>query len=194
MNITGISGTNHAAGPVSRKKTTVSVWSGEERERFLQQLEEARRKKDSYVLDPLPDTRPTIPDADIRRWAEKYDPEHMSQDDYCDFVDDLVSAGVLEAGDKVYVQASDRSSPYGLTCHGTLQDIVQQGPVSYSWQAGQPGQFHSLADAKGNARLFAAGWKYIDGGAEGQRSNFLRRQVALFDKISWILDRMEAER
>ena len=54
--------------------------------------------------------------------------------------------------------------------------------------------FLSLADAKGNARLFAAGWKYIDGGAEGQRSNFLRRQVALFDKISWILDRMEAER
>lgn len=162
---------------------------------FAQWMKKAEEMRDGhYEPEPLPDARPDISDDLIRRWAEKYDPENMTQEEYQAFIDDLISAGVLQQSDKSYV----RYDP-NLVAVGSVFDTI--GSPFYTAQKGyfmmQPvtgynasGSYHSLTQAGGNARLWAEGWKAAYGGADGYTSDFVRRQLSLFDKIAWILDHM----
>ena len=162
---------------------------------FAQWLKKAEAiREGTYEPDLLPDTPPSISDDLIDLWAEKYDPENMTQEEYQAFIDDLISAGVLQESDKSYV----RYDP-NLVAVGSVFDTI--GSSFYTAQKGyfmmQPvtgynanGSYHSLTEAGGNARLWAEGWKTAYGDADGYTSDFVRRQLSLFDKIAWILDRM----
>ena len=122
---------------------------------WLKKAEEMR--SDGYEPEPLPDEPPSIPDDLIRQWAEKYDAEDMTQEDYQAFIDDLISAGVLQESDKSYV----RYDP-NVVVIGSVFDTI--GSPFYAGQKGYPmmqpvtenivnGLYHSLTDADGNARL-----------------------------------------
>ena len=162
---------------------------------FARWMKKAEEMRDGhYEPEPLPDTRPDISDDLISRWAEKYDVENMTQEEYQAFIDDLISAGVLQESDKSYV----RYDP-NLAAVGSVFDTI--GSPFYTAQKGyfmmQPvtgynanGSYHSLTQAGGNVRLWAEGWKAAFGGADSYTSDFVRRQLSLFDKIAWILDRM----
>ena len=163
---------------------------------FAQWLKKAEEIRDgNYEPTPLPDIPPSISDDLIRKWAEKYDPENMTQEEYQAFIDDLISAGVLQESDKSYV----RYDP-NLVAVGSAFDMV--GSPFYTGQKGYPmmqavtanitnGFYHSLTQAGGNVRLWAEGWKTVYGDADSYTSDFVRRQLSLFDKIAWILGRME---
>ena len=162
---------------------------------FAQWMKKAEAiREGTYEPVPVPDTPPSIPDNLIDLWAEKYDPENMTQEEYQSFIDDLISAGVLQQSDKSYV----RYDP-NLVAVGSVFDTI--GSPFYTAQKGyfmmQPvtanidnGYYHSLTQAGGNARLWAEGWKAAFGDADSYTGDFFRRQLSLFDKIAWILDRM----
>lgn len=163
---------------------------------FAQWMKKAEAiREGAYEPEPVPDTPPSIPDDLIRLWAEKYDTENMTQEEYQAFIDDLISAGVLQESDRSYV----RYDP-DIVAVGSVFDAV--GSPFYTGQKGYPmmqpvtanitnGSYHSLTQAGGNARLWAEGWKTVYGDADSYTSDFVRRQLSLFDGISWILGRMK---
>lgn len=149
---------------------------------FSQYMESVRQNRDSYVSDAASATAEAS-DEDIRRWAEEYDPENLSQEEYCSFVDELITDGVLTDSDKNYIGYSD------MVCLGTLDEMIAgNASESYVTPAGAE-PVESLSDAKGNARSWASAWKSVTIGSNS-KSTFLERRVALFKKLSGIFDRM----
>ena len=153
---------------------------------YMKRAEEQKNKP--YELEPLPDTRPDISDEQIRLWAQKYNTRYMTQKDYQAFIDDLISAGVLETRDRSYVRYDS-----DIVVLGSARDAGQKG-----YSAMQPlaewnrnGHYYSLTQAGGNVKKWAEGWKAAYGDPDNYTANFERRQLALFDEISWILGRME---
>lgn len=151
---------------------------------FFQYMASVRQNRDSYMSSTDSATAEAS-DEDIRRWAKEYDPENLSQEEYCSFVDELVSSGVLTDADKNYLGYSD------MIRLGTLDEMIANGaPGSYVTPAGaEPAE--SLKDAKGNARSWASAWKSVIPGSNF-KGTFLDRRIALFKKLSDILDRMAA--
>ena len=146
------------------------------------------RRNNPYELEPLPDTRPNISDEQIRLWAQKYNTKYMTQKDYQAFIDDLISAGVLQESDRMSVGYYP-----GIVVVGRGDDIGQKGYPAMNplaeWNVN--GHYYSLSDAGGDVLRWASGWKTAYGTPDNYTSNFVRRQLSMFDEISWILGRME---
>lgn len=149
---------------------------------FFSYMEEARKNQDKFTSNPRPPVAEAT-DAQVRHWAEAYDPEHMSQGEYQSFLDELVAAGVLSASDKNYISGTQN----GMTYAGTLADAIAGGGASYVSRSGRA-PAETLAEAGGNARVWAAAWSNIT--AASQQNGFLNRRIAAFETLSSIFDRM----
>lgn len=94
-------------GPMSgRVRSGYYTVSGEIKERsdtFAGHMKKAAEKKDQYVPDSPPNTSSSITDSLIRGWSKKYNPRNMTQAEYQSFLDDLVSAGVIQEADKIHL-------------------------------------------------------------------------------------------
>ena len=154
---------------------------------FAERMKQARAVKNYNGSNSLPDTRPNIPDAMIRDWAEKYDVKNMTQKEYQAFIDDLISAGVLQESDKFYVRYDPNMvvvdlGERGFVCREVTPTYLEYCPDGY---------YFTLAQAGGNALRWAEGWKIMYGNDGIQYGDTMHRILSLFDEISWILGRME---
>lgn len=105
--------------------------------------------------------------------CEKYNPQHMSQDEYNRFIDDLANDGTLNRA-----ETEDMSSRYGITVDPVPGGIVQVRPGKrLAW---------SFSDANGNAKVFLHTLqRWYDSGtqADEARSNAIRKAIAILDAI-----------
>lgn len=147
---------------------------------FAEQIEKAAEKKDRYVPESPPNTSPSITDSLIRGWSKKYNPRNMTQAEYQAFLDDLVSAGVIQESDKL-----------GLGYYPDLIVLDPDAPACHEVREYDPFEHYlNMEQAGGNALDWAKFWKnYYDDGI-GYTSEHVSRQQSLFDKVSSILDRM----
>lgn len=150
---------------------------------FSRYMAEVRQTQDTYVSS-TPPKRTEASDESIQRWSEKYDPEHMSQEEYRSFVDDLVSAGTLSETNKNYIGYSD------MVCLGTLEEVAS-GNSSIAYDANSDvAPYETLVEAGGNARGWAAAWCGVV--PSDRPSEFLNRRISAFDALSEIFDKMSA--
>lgn len=162
-------------------KENVSI--GTPTKEFSRYMEDVRQNRDAYVSSAPPE-RTEASDENIQRWSEKYDPEHMSQEDYRSFVDDLVSAGALSETDKNYIGYSD------MVSLGTLEELASgNSSIAYDASSGAA-PYETLAEADGNARSWSAAWRGVV--PSDQPNEFLNRRISAFDALSEIFDRMSA--
>ena len=181
----GISTVN-ISGPTNRKVygddyyLTVSGEIKKKSDTFAGHRKKAAEKRDRYVPESPPNTSPSITNSLIRGWAKKYDAGNMTQAEYQAFLDDLVSAGVIQEADKIhlgYYPDLIVLDPDAPACH----EVREYDPFEH---------YLNMEQAGGNALDWAKFWKnYYDDGI-GYTSEHVSRQQSLFDKISSILDRM----
>lgn len=151
---------------------------------FAERMKRANAVKKYNGSNPLPDTRPTIPDSLIRDWAGKYDPKNMTQEEYQAFIDDLISAGVFQESDKFYIRYDPNIvviTPEDCGCFEVTPTYLEYKPDGY---------FFTLTQAGGNALRWAKSWNVFYGDIDSNTSDTLREILSRFDKISWILGRM----
>lgn len=153
---------------------------------FAEQVEKVAEKKDQYVPTSLPDTRPSVPDSLIHDLAEKYDPKNMTQEEYRAFLDDLVSADVIQESDKIDLRYDPNTILVDLGEKGFRMRKIT--PIESQYYAN--GYYNNLEQAGGNALRWAESWKVYYGDAEDYIGHVMHRPLLLFEEIASILDRM----
>lgn len=113
-------------------------------------------------------------DALAEKLYQKYDPRHMSQNEYNCFIDDLVNSGVMNRAETEFM-----GGRLGITVDPTAPGgLVKVRPGErLAW---------SLAEANGDAKVFLntlKQWYNSGTQADEARSNAIRKATAVLDAI-----------
>ena len=135
------------------------------------------------------------------RLAGKYDPSHMTQEEYDSFLDDLVEEGILsrnQLGQLGYhglvvlgCSLADVKSGWGGFCSYSKNIMTVHNDPFYQ----RYGYIGSLSDAKGNALAYATmmSWIYPGSGSASFR-DYIAKQQSNYEAMANVLEAMQRQR
>ena len=134
------------------------------------------------------------------RLARKYDPTHMTQEEYDSFLDDLVEEGILSRnqlgqlgyhGCVVLGCSLENLTSWGGSCSYSKDIMTLHNDPFYQ----RYGYINSLSDAKGNALAYATmmSWLYPGSGSASFR-DYIAKQQSNYEAMANVLEAMQRQR